>query len=126
MDQAHAKELVRSGSGPWADLGLTLPIFVAYHLGVVFLPVRNAADVVTRELVALADNSVVAYSGLTLAIGAVYMGTLIVLGRGRSMRWERFALVAAEGVVYAIMMRLLAAWVVGRIFLATAAESRFA
>src|SRR5215208_3618461 len=102
MDQAHAKELVRSGSGPWADLGLTLPIFVAYHLGVVFLPVRNAADVVTRELVALADNSVVAYGVLTLGIGAVYVALLVVLGRNHALRWERFGLVAAEGVLYAI------------------------
>jgi hypothetical protein len=126
MDQAHAKELVKSGSGPWADLGLTLPIFVAYHLGVIFLPVRNAADVVTRELVALSKDSIVAYSGLTLAIGAVYVGTLIVLGRGRSLRWERFALVAGEGVLYAVAMRLLAAWVVGRLFLANGVDSRFA
>jgi hypothetical protein len=126
MDQAHAKELVRSGSGPWADLGLTLPIFVGYHLGVVFLPVRNAADLVTRELVTLADNSMLAYGGLTLAIGAAYVGTLVVLGRGRALRWERFALVAAEGVVYAVMMRLVAGWVVGRMFLAAGLESRFA
>src|SRR5690606_41405060 len=56
-------------SGPWTDLGLTLPIFVGYHLGVVFLPMRNAADVVTRELVTLANDSLLAYGGLTLAIG---------------------------------------------------------
>jgi hypothetical protein len=114
------------GSGPWTDLGLTLPIFVGYHLGVVFLPVRNAADVVTRELVALADNSMLAYGGLTLGIGALYVAILIVLGRGRALRWERFGLVAAEGVVYAIAMRMVAGYVVGRLFLAqTAAMTPF-
>ena len=38
-------------SDAWTDLGLTLPIFVLYHLGVVFLPIRNAADPVTHELI---------------------------------------------------------------------------
>ena len=30
-------------SDAWSDLVLTLPIFILYHLGVVLLPVRNAA-----------------------------------------------------------------------------------
>jgi len=104
-------------SGPWADLALTLPIFIGYHLGVIFLPVRNAADVVTRELVSLANHSMLAYGGLTLAIGAVFVGVLVSLGRGKALRWERFALVAAEGIAYAITLRLVAGYVVGRLFL---------
>jgi hypothetical protein len=117
--EARAKQLIRSGSGPWIDLGLTLPIFVGYHLGVIFLPVRNAADLVTRELVALAQNNFMFYSGLTVAIGAVYVMLLIILGRGHALRWERFGLIAAEGVLYAVAMRLIAGYVVGRVFLAT-------
>lgn len=109
--------LKRGASGPWTDLGLTLPIFVAYHLGVVFLPVRNAADMVTLELTALAENDIWSYAGLTLAIGAVFVGSLVVLGRGHSLRWERFAMIALEGVLYAVAMRLIAGYVVGRVFL---------
>jgi Type II CAAX prenyl endopeptidase Rce1-like len=124
-----AVDLIKHGSGPWADLGLTLPIFVAYHLGVVFLPIRNAADLVTHELVLLANHNLLAYSGLTLAIGAVYVGTLIVLGRGHSLRWSRFAMVGGEGVVYAIAMRFAASYAVGRLHLVAAASpvhNRFA
>jgi hypothetical protein len=98
-------------------------VFLGYHLGVVFLPMRNAADLVTRELVALADHNLLAYGGLTLAIGAVFVGILVVLGRGRELRWNRFALVASEGVVYAVAMRLTAAYVVGRLFLAATLTS---
>jgi hypothetical protein len=116
---AQLKKGLVEGSGPWTDLGLTLPIFIGYHLGVIFLPVRNAADVVTRELVALADNSLLAYGGLTLGIGAVYVAILVMLGRGRALRWERFGVVAVEGVVYAVAMRMIAGYVVGRLFLAT-------
>jgi hypothetical protein len=125
MATADAKALVKSGSGPWTDLGLTLPIFVGYHLGVVFLNVRNAADVVTRELVTLSENNLLAYGGLTLAIGVVYVGILMVLGRGHALRWERFAIVATEGIVYAVAMRLVAAYVVGRVFLATGINGTF-
>lgn len=105
-------------SDAWCDLVLTLPMFVGYHLGVIFLPVRNAADVVTRELVALANHDMVAYGGLTLAIGGAYALLLILAGRGHALRWSRFALMAAEGVLYAFAMRVVANYVVGRVFLA--------
>ncbi|MBN2192760.1 MAG: CPBP family intramembrane metalloprotease [Polyangiaceae bacterium] len=109
-------------SGAWADLGLTLPVFVGYHIGVGFLPYRNAADVVTRELVALANHDVMAYVGLTTAIGLLFVGVLVLLGRGQALRWERFLWVILEGVTYAITMRLIAAYVVGRLRLAGAPE----
>lgn len=117
---SEAQSFLRDGSGPWADLALTLPIFIGYHLGVIFLPVRNAADLVTRELVALANNSLVTYGGLTLGIGAVFATVLVVLGRGHALRWQRFLYVALEGVLYAIAMRLIAGYVVGRMPLVAA------
>jgi hypothetical protein len=104
-------------SGPIADLVLTLPMFLAYHLGVIVLPVRNAADVVTRELVALADHDMKSYGGLTLAIGLGFVVMLGLAGRGHALRWQRFVWIAAEGVLYAIAMRLAAGYVVGRVFL---------
>lgn len=116
---------LRDGSGPWADLGLTLPVFVGYHLGVISLPVRNAADPVTRELVALAQNDLSSYAALTLGIGIVYIGILVVLGRGHTLRLGRFAMIALEGIVYAVAMRLVASYVVGELFLARVPESSF-
>jgi len=115
--QEETERYLREGSGPLADLALTLPIFVIYHLGVVWMDVQNAADVVTRELKALANSSLPAYSGLTLAIGLAFAGTLLVLGRGHTLRWQRFALVAAEGILYAVAMRLVASYVVGKVHL---------
>ncbi len=99
-------------------MALTLPVFVIYHLGVVWMDVQNAADVVTRELKALANSSLPLYSGLTLAIGAALTGVLLVLGRGHTLRWQRFALVAVEGILYAVAMRLVASYVVGKVSLA--------
>jgi hypothetical protein len=117
QSQPETEKYLREGSGPLADLALTLPVFLLYHLGVVWLDVQNAADLVTRELKALANSSLLAYSGLTLAIGATLTGILLVLGRGHSLRWQRFALVAVEGILYAVAMRLVASYVVGKVYL---------
>lgn len=113
---------LRDQSGPWTDLGLTLPVFVGYHLGVIFLPVRNAADLVTRELVSLADNNLAAYGGLTLGIGAIYVAILVAAGRGHALHFERFVLVLLEAVTYAVAMRLVAGYVMGKVFLAAGRE----
>lgn len=115
--QEETERYLREGSGPLADLALTLPLFVVYHLGVVWMDVQNAADMVTRELKALASSSLPLYSGLTLAIGVIFTGILLVLGRGHTLRWQRFALVAAEGILYAVAMRLVASYVVGKVHL---------
>lgn len=108
---------LKARSGPWTDLGLTLPIFIAYHLGVIFLPVRNAADWVTRELVSLADQNMLAYGLLTLCIGGAYVSVLMMLGRGHALHWDRFVFIGIEGIVYAIAMRLTASYVVASFLL---------
>lgn len=101
-----------SKSGPLTDLALTLPLFVGYHVGVVFLPVRNAADLVTRELQTVANYNLWAYLALTLAIGAGYVTPLLLAGRGKHLQVERFAWMGVEGVSYAVGMRLLAGYAV--------------
>jgi hypothetical protein len=119
---SETDSFLREGSGPLDDLALTLPIFVGYHLGVAFMPMRNAADLVTHELAALANYNMVLYAGLTLAIGIVFAGVLLVLGREYSLSAKRFLLVAVEGVLYAVAMRLSAAYVVGKLHLTGGAE----
>lgn len=114
MATKPAKDEPRRGfSDPWTDLGLTLPVFLAYHLGVAFLPVRNAADPVTHELRALANQSLPLYAGLTMAIGIAMVVVLATLGRGKSLHKGRFLLVALEGTLYAIAMRFAGAYAVG-------------
>lgn len=106
--EAPAPSLLRSDA--WTDLGLTLPIFVAYHLGVIFLEVRNAADPLTTRLRDLANDSIASYIGLTLLIGAAFVGILVALGRGRALSGKRFAVVAIEGCLYATILRLVATY----------------
>lgn len=107
-------------SDAWTDLGLTLPIFLIYHLGVVLLPVRNAADPVTAELRALANHSLLLYSGLTLAIGVAFVLLLATMGEREALSGKRFALIALEGALYAFIMRFVGSYVVGSLRLAPA------
>jgi hypothetical protein len=119
---AVSEEPAPKRSDPWSDLALTLPIFVAYHLGVAFLPVRNAADVVTHSLVRLADDNLAAYAGLTLTIGVLFVSVLMVLGKGHKLELSRFGLIVAEGVLYAVAMRFAASFVVGKLHLDAGAQ----
>lgn len=105
-------------SDAWTDLGLTLPIFIVYHLGVIFLPIRNAADPVTAELKSLAKHSLPMYAGLTLAIGAVFIAVLWSLGQREALSTKRFAVITVEATLYAILMRFAGASVVGSLRLA--------
>jgi membrane protease YdiL (CAAX protease family) len=121
LDLEHRAELTQgvfSASSAWTDVGLTVPIFIAYHLGVVFLPVRNAADVVTQELAALAEYNRLTYVALTLGLGTLFVAALLLAGRRQALRWQNFVWLAVEGVLYALAMRLVSSFVVGELFLA--------
>ncbi len=93
------------------DVALTAPLFVVYHVGVAFLPLRNAADVVTSRLAELAEFNRAAYLALTVALGVFLAGVLLACGHRDKFRWETFALVALEGAVYAVAMRWAAGYV---------------
>jgi membrane protease YdiL (CAAX protease family) len=118
-----AEPAANGKSDPWTDLALTLPIFVVYHLGVIFLPFRNAADVVTSELHTLSKHSLPAYAALTLAVGVIFATVLATAGRRHALEPSRFARVALEGAVYATLMRFAGGYVVGALRLAKGAPA---
>lgn len=103
-------------TNPIVDLALTLPIFLTYHLGVVFLSVKNASDVVTGLILDAAQGSKGLYLLFTLAIGVVFAGVFVWLGRGKAFQITKFGQMAIEGVVYALLLRLVGGWVVGSMF----------
>jgi membrane protease YdiL (CAAX protease family) len=90
-------------------------LLLAYHLGVVFLPVRNAADIVTGALANLANRSLPAYAGLTTALSVVFVIVCVMGGRGQAFRASAFALVGVESALYAVLMRIAASYTIGRL-----------
>jgi hypothetical protein len=95
------------------DLGLTLPIFLVYHLMVVFLGVQNATDVVTGALLSLSEGDKTKYLLATLAIGVIFAGTFALLGRGQAFRPRKFVQIIIEGTIYAFVMAAGANLIVG-------------
>ncbi|MSP26178.1 MAG: CPBP family intramembrane metalloprotease, partial [Myxococcales bacterium] len=108
-------------SNAWTDLALTLPVFIGYHLGVVMLNVRNAADFFTSELIAFADKNLLVYWGLVVGIGMAMIVLFATLGRGAAFDWRRFFVVLLEGAVYAVLMRGAAVAAIGSLPLAATA-----
>ena len=117
---------LRDRPGAWVDLGLTLPIFLVYQVAVVFLGVQNATDMVTGALLRLSEGNRTTYLLATLAIGVIFAGCFALLGRGQAFRPGKFLQIAIEGVVYAVVMRVIAGYVVGSVFAGTIKdEGRF-
>lgn len=102
--------------GAWAELALTLPVFLAYQLGVVFLHVRNATDLVTGELLRISGGDLGAYLGLTVGIGLVLFVVFALLGRGQTLSGRKILQIMVEGAAYAIAMSTATSWVVGKLF----------
>jgi hypothetical protein len=105
-----------SKPGAWVDLALTLPVFIAYQLGVVFLNVRNGADIVTIHLLQWVHGDRMTYLELTAGIGLATVAAFAVLGRGQALRPGKLLQIAIEGAVYAIAMGTATSWVVGKLF----------
>ncbi len=118
MAAADPGSELRDKPGAWVDLGLTLPIFLVYHLGVIFLRVQNATDVVTGQILRVAEGNRSMYLLITAAIGVVFAGVFAALGRGHAFRAAKFVQIAVEGFVYAVVMRVGAAYAVGRLLAA--------
>jgi hypothetical protein len=107
---------LRAKPGAWVELALTLPIFLGYHVGVVFLRTQNATDIVTGPLLSLASGDRTAYVLITAVIGLVFATSFAILGRGQVFRIGKFVQMAVEGAIYAVVMGTTASYVVGRIF----------
>jgi membrane protease YdiL (CAAX protease family) len=109
--------------GAWVDLGLTLPIFLLYQCGVVFLKVRNGTDVLTGELLRLSEGNRAVYLLVTASIGVVFAGVFAIAGRGQAYTPRKFLQIGIEGIVYAVLMRVAAVMIVGKFFAGTIAQS---
>ena len=111
----HSSDLTAKPGG-WTELALTLPVFLVYQLGVVFLNVRNATDVVTVRMLELAHGDRMTYLELTSGAGLALMFVFGFLGRGQSFRPSKILQIALEGAAYAIAMGTATSWVVGKMF----------
>ena len=116
MNTAPQASDLTAKPGGWTELALTLPVFLVYQLGVVFLNVRNATDLVTVRMLALANGDRMTYLELTSGVGLALMFVFGFLGRGQAFRPSKILQIALEGAAYAIAMGTATSWVVGKMF----------
>jgi hypothetical protein len=120
MDAREDPATLTAKPGGWTELALTLPVFLTYQLGVVFLNVRNATDLVTARLLELSHGDRATdratYLGLTAGTGLALMFVFGFLGGRRPLRAGKVVQIAVEGAAYAIAMGATTSWVVGKMF----------
>ena len=111
---AWAKRLDGEGASErrLLDLFLTSPVFVAYHLGVVFLKVRNGMDPITDTMLSVLHRSLAAYLGITVLVGAALFAAMRFTRTGGKLKPLVFLGRVAESAVYAILMAIVARTVV--------------
>ncbi len=102
--------------GAWVDLGLSLPLFLLYHLGVITLTMKNGADFMTGLLLELAEGNRAAYLGITVLIGLAFAIPFVLMARGQVFRPQKFVQVMIEGTVYATLMGYAVPRIVGYVF----------
>jgi hypothetical protein len=108
-----ARDLVRTDKSVGrdrrlGDIALTAPIFVVYHLGVVFLEVRNGFDPITDLMLGVLSRSLLAYLAITFAVAATLALAIRILGFTREFQPKRMALRLLEATGYAIVMAVVA------------------
>jgi hypothetical protein len=116
MRDGAYEEGLAAKPGALGELALTLPVFIVYQLGVAFLGVRNATDLVTARLLELAQGDRMTYLLLTVGLGVGLSLVFAVLGRRQAFRPAKVAQIAVEGAAYAIAMGTATSWVVGKMF----------
>lgn len=95
---------------PLTSLVLAMPVFVVYHVGLLFLDVRNGADLVTGLVLRLLDFDRLAYVGATLAIAAVLAFAAYRLRGEHAVHPRALLPVLAESAVLAVGMLVLCGW----------------
>lgn len=112
-----------------------MPVFVVYHVGVLFLDVRNGADLLTRAMLELIESSPLAYVALTLSIAGGFVWAARSLRPTAKLSTRTLRDVWIESVVLALLMALVVGWATAHIVsnaslapltLATQAMSPFA
>ena len=94
---------------------MTLPVFLAYHLGIVFMDLRNGADLVSGLVVTLVHASLPLYVALTVGV-AVALGVAVYFLRGKNvLHLSSIGPVLLESAAWAAGMWLLVGWATGRI-----------
>jgi hypothetical protein len=95
---------------PLTSLVLTVPVFLLYHLGILFIDLRNGVDLFTELTLELLERSLAGYIVLTVLIAAGLFAAGWYLRRKGHIRPARLAPVLGESVLLALLMMVTVGW----------------
>ncbi|MBW2463694.1 MAG: hypothetical protein JRH11_18735 [Deltaproteobacteria bacterium] len=73
---------LRDRHDPLTSLVLTVPVFLVYHLGILFIDLRNGVDLVSGLTFRLLEQSIGAYVAVTVGGAMALVGAGVFLRRG--------------------------------------------
>ncbi|MBK8170625.1 MAG: CPBP family intramembrane metalloprotease [Sandaracinaceae bacterium] len=100
----------RTRHDPLTSLLLTTPVFLVYHIGVLFTPVRNGVDLFTDLMVRLSELSQAAYGALVCGIALAIAIAAYVLRKRGTIHPAAIGPVILESAVWAVLLWLGAGW----------------
>ncbi|MCG8556081.1 MAG: CPBP family glutamic-type intramembrane protease [Proteobacteria bacterium] len=95
---------------PLTSLVLTVPVFLTYHLGIVWIDRRNGVDLFTSLTLELLDYSLWGYLGATLTYAAGLVGAGALLRERGTARPATLLPVVVESACWALLMLGLLGW----------------
>jgi hypothetical protein len=101
---------------PLTSLLLTIPVFLAYHLGILLIDLRNGVDLVSGLTFSLLEHSLPAYLAVTLGYALAIALAVYWLRRRGSIRPAELFPVLGESTVLAVLMTLLVGWATTQLF----------
>lgn len=101
---------LRHRHDPLTSLVLTVPVFLLYHLGILFIELRNGVDLVTELTLELLQRSVLGYIGLTVLIAAGLFGAGWYLRKKGKIKPAKLGPVVLESSLLAVLMMVTVGW----------------
>lgn len=101
---------------PLTSLVLTIPVFLVYHLGILFIDLRNGVDLVSTLTFELLQRSLWGYVGVTIGVAAGLVVAGMILRRKGTIRPAELLPVLGESVVLAVVMLFSVGWATNKLF----------
>ncbi|RLB52819.1 MAG: hypothetical protein DRJ42_13765 [Deltaproteobacteria bacterium] len=115
---------LRDRHDPLTSLVLTVPVFLVYHLGILFIDLRSGVDLVSGLTFRLLEQSIGAYVAVTVGGAMALVGAGVFLRRGDKRFQPRELIpVLVESAVLAVGMLLIVGWATNHIFSGQIGES---
>lgn len=102
---------------PLTSLVLVVPVFLIYHLGILFIDIRNGVDMASAVFFRLLHQSPWGYAAATLGVAAALVVAGMVLRKRNSAHPLAFAPILLESTVLAFGMLLTVGWATQQLML---------